>query len=537
VLKNKRLNTKKTAFKTCLYLLSSLMAFAVTGSHNAAAMPDPAARVVAPEFDTALAWLNVDRPLSMQELRGKVVILDFWTYGCINCIHIIPDLEKLEHKYGNKLAIIGVHSPKFDNEKNLATLRNIVIRYNLKHPVINDVELTLWDRYGVRAWPTLVIIDPEGYVAGGVSGEGHYDLLDRAVGNLIATHESLINTRPLPLALEADKRAPSLLAAPGKIAISDKLIAISDTSNHRIIITGHDGNTIKIYGGKNAGFNDGDAETARFRSPQGLAFSEDGLYVADTGNHSIRYIDLKSTLVRTVAGTGQQGGFNTPVTAELLESSLRSPWDLAYADKMLYIAMAGSHQIWRLNTITNTLRVFAGSGQEGIIDGRLRDAAFGQPSGLSIIDHWLYIADAEGSAVRRINLDKRYVETLIGVGLFAFGDKDGDFNAARLQHALGIAALDSTHILITDTYNHKLKLLDLNSRTIQTLAGVDRVDNNNHPENNALLNEPGGLAVYQNKILIADTNNHRIVQFHLDNTQLREWTIKFPAITRMSSLQ
>lgn len=476
------------------------------------------------EFDPDLPWLNVKRPLTLDDLKGKVVILDFWTYGCINCIHVLEDLRKLEEKYSDQLAVIGVHSPKFDNEKNLDTLRSIIVRYDIEHPVVNDVDFSIGHYYGMRAWPTQVVIDPQGDVVGSIKGEGHYALLDRVVAKLIGKHQAVIKSEPLPMALEKDRVNHSILAAPGKVAVSDRYVAISDTLHHRVILARHDGKIEKTFGSEISGFTDGAASESRFYSPQGLAFGGSGLFVADTGNHAIRYIDLSTDQVMTVAGGGEDkiqrfGEFDA------LSIALRSPWGVTLRDSDLYIAMAGLHQIWRLDVKAGKLKSFAGSGLEGIRDGSLVTARFSQPSGLSLVGDWLYVADAEDSAVRRISLDKGRVETLVGTGLFDFGDRDGSFEDAELQHVLGVAAAESSQILIADTYNHKLKLLNVDKRVVRTLAGTGQPGRGEGEGLRAQMNEPGGLAVLGKRVLIADTNNHRIMQYDLESEELTEWKL------------
>jgi DNA-binding beta-propeller fold protein YncE len=305
-------------------------------------------------------------------------------------------------------------------------------------------------------------------------------------------------------------------------------VAISGTLHHRIILADHNGKIRHIYGGMAAGLKDGTAAEARFSSPQGLAYTEHGLYVADTANHAIRFIDFNTQSVKTVAGNGKQGEY-VRGEHDALDISLRSPWDIAYAPPMLYIAMAGSHQIWRLNTQTNRIAPYAGSGYEDILDGPLDAAAFSQPSGLSLMGDWLYVADAEDSAVRRIHLRERRVETLVGQGLFDFGDKDGAFGQALLQHVLGVAALDDNRIAIADTYNHKIKLLDLNRHTVSTWIGTGKPGKNKDMINDAksvMLNEPGGLTIYKNGLYITDTNNHRILHYDMNAATLREWPLK-----------
>ncbi len=476
------------------------------------------------EFHQNMPWLNVSRPLSMDELRGKVVILDFWTYGCINCIHVLEDLKKLEQKYRPYLAVIGVHTPKFDREKELKALRQIVVRYDVEHPVLNDVEYLVARHYGMRAWPTQVVIDPRGEPLGKVTGEGNLDILDKAIAGLLEKYQEELSDAPLPLALEKEKFQRSLLAAPGKLAVSKNYVAISDTLHHRIILADRYGKILRIFGGLEPGANDGAAKDARFSSPQGIVIGEEQkIFVADTGNHLIRELNIESGLVKTIAG---DGSLNQPRHGRFsaLEVGLRSPWALALQERQLYIAMAGSHQIWRLNLSIGELSDYAGSGREGLKDGALPVSQFSQPSGLSIGGHWLYVADAEDSAVRRIHLQDEFVETLTGKGLFDFGDKDGDFADAELQHVLGISAIDDKKVVIADTYNHKLKLLDLQKRTVSTLrhGKAPEIDGG---DSMITMSEPGGLAAYKDLILVADTNNNRILQYDLKTNILKEWTL------------
>ncbi len=501
-----------------LLLCLSLMACSDEQASPAGATDDnPVSTVSSAEFAPGLSWLNVERALTFADMKGKVVVLDFWTYGCINCIHVLADLKKLEEKYGNQLLVIGVHTPKFENEKNLETVRNIIVRYDIEHPVVNDVEYSLAKQYGMRAWPTRVVIDPTGKALGKLTGEGHYELFDDIIAKLLEEHKAIINSNPVPLQLEKEHLASTLLAAPGKIAVSDRYVAISDTLHHRVILADHQGKILQIFGGPEPGSHDGNAADSRFNSPQGLAFTKKGLYVADTGNHLIRYIDLVSASVTTIVGNGKLERFRAGVfNAEHV--GLASPWGLAVDDSRLYIAMAGSHQVWVFDAITGTVSIYAGSGDEGIADGDLHTATFSQPSGLSVSGDWLYIADAEASAIRRIDLKNEVVETIVGTGLFDFGDVDGEFQRARLQHVLGVAAYDHNKLYITDTYNHKLKLLDLQNKQVKSL-----IDNGTIP-----LNEPGGLAVFGNAILIADTNNHQIVFYDLASGNAKKWPLAFP---------
>src|SRR5215212_3675646 len=232
-------------------------------------------KVRAPEITGGRGWLNTDKPLSIATLKGKIVLLDFWTYGCINCIHIIPDLKKLEAKYANQLVVIGVHSAKFENEKETENIRRIVLRYEIEHPVYNDSEFAVWQRYGVRAWPTQVLIDPAGYIVGGVSGEGNYEVIDQTIAKLTEDFRKRgeLNEQPLKVVLERAKIGDLPLAFPGKVladAATDRLF-IADSNHNRIVITKLDGSLIDVVGTGEAGEADGAFDKASFYRPQGLA--------------------------------------------------------------------------------------------------------------------------------------------------------------------------------------------------------------------------------------------------------------------------
>ena len=478
-------------------------------------------RPAAIDFPKDLAWLNVSRPLSLDDLRGRVVILDFWTYGCINCMHVLDDLRRLEKKYGDDLVVIGVHTPKFDNEKNIDTLRRIVVRYGIEHPVVNDRESILARLYGMRAWPTQYVIDIKGRVLGKVEGEDNFEVLDRVVGELLAERDGEGPTTRLPLKPEKAFFAGSLLAAPGKVAVGAGRVAVADTLHNRIIVAATDGKIARIVGDGKAGLVDGEPDEARFDAPQGLAFGDGVLYVADTGNHAIRRIDLADGSVETIAGNGRMGSRGLAIFGAT-STGLRSPWALALQGDHLYIAMAGDHQIWRLDLDRGKIRPWAGNGRESIEDGEIRAASFSQPSGLALRKGHLYVADAEASAVRRIDIEKERVETLVGKGLFDFGDVDGDFDRARLQHVLGIAAGNDDELYVADTYNHKLKRLDLKKHRVTTVASTGRPGRGS----GGALNEPGGLAVLDGDILIADTNNNRIMRYDPEKRELSEWVLR-----------
>jgi thiol-disulfide isomerase/thioredoxin len=468
-------------------------------------------RVRAPELAGGKGWLNTDKPLSLAALKGKIVLLDFWTYGCVNCIHIIPDLKRLEAKYPNNLVVIGVHSAKFDNEKETENIRRIILRYEIEHPVVNDADFKIWNSYGVGAWPTQVLIDPAGYVVGAVSGEGNYEVIDEAIAKTIEEFRKRgeLNEQPLSLALERARVGDLPLAFPGKILADESgdRLFIADSNHNRIVITRLDGTLIETIGTGERGFQDGSFEQARFYRPQGMALDRDLLYVADTENHAIRRVDLKKRTVETVAGTGKQGFPDHIGTARA--TPLNSPWDLQLVGKSLYIAMAGSHQIWGYDISAREVFAFAGSGREERVDGDLSKAGFAQPSGLTSDGKTLYVADSESNIIRAVTLapPNATVRTLVGGDLFDFGDRDGQGDDVRLQHPLGLALWDGK-ILIADTYNHKIKLLDPKARTVESLFGTGRPGQQDGARPSFY--EPGGLSIARARLYIADTNNHAI---------------------------
>lgn len=465
--------------------------------------------VRAPELMGGTGWLNTDSPIYIKDLKGKIVLLDFWTYCCINCMHVIPDLKRLEAKYPNELVVIGVHSAKFTNEKDSDNIRQAILRYGIEHPVVNDSEFRIWRSYGIKSWPTLVLINPEGYIAGVVSGEGHYELLDKVIEALIAEYsgKGKMDTTPLELVLEKHKEPDTTLSFPGKILASPDGLFISDSNHNRIVIADLDGNVSDVIGSGEAGASDGEFETASFNKPQGMSLSGKYLFVADTGNHLIRRCDLEKRTVETIAGTGQQArGFGDGGRASL--TPLSSPWDVLAIEDKLYIAMAGPHQIWVMDLKENHIRVHAGSGAEGRIDGPLMRSALAQPSGLATDGKRLFVADSEISSIRSVDLDEDgQVETIVGLDLFEFGDRDGQGKSVRLQHPLGVL-FHEDKLYVADTYNHKIKIIDPKKKTSETFLGSGQPGNNDGPS--PQFYEPSGLAISGDKLYIADTNNHSI---------------------------
>ncbi len=483
-------------------------------------------RIRAPELDGGLAWLNVERPLSMRELRGSVVLLDFWTYCCINCMHVLPTLREIEHRYRREpLVVIGVHSGKFTAERDPDRIREAIGRYGVEHPVIVDDDMAIWSAYAIRSWPTLVVVRPDGTIAAVAPGEPELDILDNFIRNELDDAKELGTLAAKPPRIDVIRPVShSPLCYPGKVAcLPDGRIAISDSGHHRVLVCEANGQVVDTVGSGLRGYADGPLEQAAFDDPQGCCWYRGALYVADARNHAIRRVDFFREEVSTVAGLGLLGLSLPEGRCRATEVPLRSPWDLCLVGSVIYIAMAGSHQIWRYWPETGEIEIYAGTGVEALLDGGVAKSAWAQPSGLAEHDGVLYVADSETSAVRAINLADGMVSTLVGQGLFDFGDEEGIAKDAMLQHCLGVCAIDGG-LLIADTYNGKLKRLRWASSEGHTI----------HTELSDL-NEPGSVAAaHDGSVLIADTNAHRVLRWRAG--KLRELDVRGAAEPQRGTL-
>ena len=437
---------------------------------------------------------------------------------------MLPQLRKLERRYAEELAVVSVHSPKFPTERETPALRQAVLRLRIEHPVLNDRDFAYWRRFGARAWPTLYFVDPRGNVIGRHEGELTAEAVEPLLDDWIAQYrrEGALDSGALPLerAPAEAGAAPAALSFPGKVHYdaADDLLFIADSNHDRIIAARLDGTVEQVVGGSAAGFADGAPETARFDQPQGMAVADDvngrALFVADLENHAIRRIDLETWQTTTVAGTGEQARtYPQPRAAD--GAPLNSPWDLAAGDDgALYIAMAGFHQLWTLDLRAGTIGPWAGSMREGIEDGPRASAELAQPSGLSVGRGGVAFADSESNAVRLAHPGEGgRVETLIGSGLFDFGDADGAQGVARLQHPLDVAWLPAAdgepELFVADTFNHKIKQVYPRTQQVRTVCGG--LGDAGGGLAAARFNEPAGLCAGPGRTLIvADTNNHRV---------------------------
>ena len=433
-------------------------------------------------------------------------------------MHIFPQLRKLERKYADELMVIGVHSAKFPNEKDKENLYQAVKRYELEHPVVNDAEFQVWQEYACRAWPTLMFIDPAGKVIGKHEGELPYEDFDRLLGRMVAEFDGqgLLNRQPVAYARQQEPE--TALSFPGKVLADGEgnRLFIADSNHNRIVVTSLEGSVKAVIGSGAEGLADGDLASARLNHPQGMALVGEMLYVADTENHAIRQVDLAQGKVATIAGNGNQGHRRSGIEPGR-SAELNSPWDLVHHQGSLYIAMAGCHQLWRMNLADGMVGPYAGSGAESITDGALDRATLAQPSGITTDGDRLYFADSETSSIRSAELDPNgKVRTIVGLDLFVFGDTDGEAHLVRLQHPLGIVHQDGA-LYITDTYNHKVKEIMPVTRKARTLLGAGTAGSRNGPGLEATFAEPSGLSIANGKLYIADTNNHQIRVADLDS--------------------
>ncbi|RFU87118.1 alkyl hydroperoxide reductase [Streptomyces triticagri] len=470
------------------------------------------ARVRAPELVGRGGWLNTGgQDYTLADLRGRIVVVDFWTFCCVNCLHVLDELRELEEKHRDTVVVIGVHSPKFVHEADHRAVVDAVERYGVAHPVLDDPDLETWKQYAVRAWPTLVVIDPEGYIVAQHAGEGHAHAIEKLVEELAAEHSAKGTLRRGDGPYVPPELVATDLRFPGKaLQLPSGGFLVSDSTRHQLVELGADGESVvRRVGSGRRGFG-----ADEFSEPQGLVLlPEDApgglggrVIVADTVNHALRAYDPESGSVETVAGTGRQWWQGSPTSGPALEVDLSSPWDVAWFDGLVWIAMAGVHQLWTYDPETGTVAVAAGTTNEGLVDGPAAEAWFAQPSGLAAAGDRLWIADSETSALRWIDHD-RIVHTAVGSGLFDFGHRDGEAGQALLQHPLGVTALPDGSVAVSDTYNHALRRYDPATDRVTTLA-TD-------------LREPSDAVLAGTNLVVVESARHRLTRLRLPEEAVR----------------
>lgn len=454
----------------------------------------------APEFPDGLDWFNVDARVRLTQQLGRVVLLNFCTFSAIWCRQILADLDYLGNKYRNDLVILGIHTPRYPGEAKAWHLRQSINKFHVKHPILHDPGLKLWHAYGLKKLPAQVLIDRDGYIVGSFSGGGTRDRLEQVI-RYQCSKSGRIPLQAMPT-FRAGRvaHATGVLSFPGRLVVSDSKLFIADSGHNRILVTSHSGVVLRQYGSAAEGLVDGNGASAAFNNPQGMVLVDDFLYVADTGNHAIRRIHVRTDDVDTIAGNGRPGTVGPQLPADPVSCCLNSPMDVAIKDGELFIAMTGVNQIWRLSLVTNRIEVFSGKAEAGLVDGPPGRAAFAQPSGLTVVGQQLYVVDSDAAAVRAVDLATGSVATLVGSELFGFGNRDGTGRAASLQYPQDIKAVPRQKTLwIADTYNNSIRKIGLDTRAVSSLAMDQR------------LFEPGGLAFHGDTLYIANTNAHEIL--------------------------
>lgn len=485
----------------------------------------------APDFPEDLEWLNTPRPLTLDDLRGKVVVLEFWTYGCIACVHEIPKLNMLAQAYPQELVIVGVHSAKYPHESQSDNILQFLERYQIEFPVINDNDHIVAKSFRANVWPSYIIITPTGKILTGMAGSMRYDEWYQLIEKIVAEFEERALMDPQRQGLEFGLVAApeTLLRFPGAVLADEEeqRLFIVDSYHNRILISDLSGLLLDVIGSGSSGQQDGDYASASFFYPQGIALADEHtLYVADSENHLLRRVDLLNRRVETAAGVGER----IYLAAEqgiALEARLNSPWDVLFLNGQVFIAMAGQHQLWVYNPAAQTVALHAGSGLESFHDAPLQSAGLSQPMALTTDGETIYFADSENNAIRQADIDPTgEVVTIAGLGFWAIGDQDGDNQQALLQRPIGIAYHDG-QLYFSDTYNNKIKIIDLENRQTRSFLGTgssawrDGV--------NPSFFEPAGLSIAGDKLYIADSNNHAVRVVDLATNEASTLVLRDPA--------
>ncbi|MEZ4428364.1 MAG: redoxin domain-containing protein [Nannocystaceae bacterium] len=469
----------------------------------------------APELEPALRWLNCAKPLSLAQLRGQVVLLDFWTCSSVHCIHSRAVLRELERRFrGQPFVILGVHTAKYPAEQHPARVEEAIERHGIEYPVVVDDHMQIWNRYAIRSWPTVVLIHPDGSIADAAPGEAELPALDKAIRETLqdARARGVLAERPFDFHVTLP-RPTGALRFPGKAALcGDGRVAIADSGHHRVLVYRADGSVAACIGTGEPGFSDGPLATARLNDPQGLTWEGDHLWICDARNHAIRLADLERGELTTVVGTGTMGRKPLRGVTPARQRPLRSPWDLVFHEGKLYVAMAGSHQIALVDLCLPrgepTIQPLSGSGVPGLVDGGPSEAAFAQPSGLSLSGDKIIVVDSDSSAVRCVSLETGACTTLAGRGLFEYGLVDGDLARARFQRPIGVAVARDGAIFVADTYNDCVREIDREAGTARTLYAGD---------GEGSLREPSDVVVTAGgDLIVVDTGHHRLVRLGRD---------------------
>ncbi|MDY7100232.1 MAG: redoxin domain-containing protein [Actinomycetota bacterium] len=468
----------------------------------------------APELVGSGGWINTE-PLSLDALRGKVVVLFFWAAGNALCHGDLEELRELSDRYPDELVVVGVHSPKFPGEGDHRRLTAELVRLGITGPVLDDPDMVTWQQYGVQGWPYYVVVDPRGRVEGAIAGEDQLGLLTQVVRDLITEqgHLGTLDRTPLPTT-PADP-PPGSLAFPQRVALDRHgRMAVADTAHDRVLVASLDVDPDPA----------GSDPVARIthvvrglRRPRGARLVGDTLLICDTGRNRIGRIDLSERPdADELADIDDAGIAHLRLRhADVIAYDIPQPWDLLCDfDGSVVVASAAGHQLWRIPTIGDP-GVVCGTGVAGLADGKAVNADLGQPSGLTRFPGAVVFVDAETSALRRLTNEGRVV-TLAGAGLFDWGRRDGRRSRALLQHPEGVVASPRGDVAyIADTYNDAIRFWRGKRVGTLEIEGLAR---------------PGGLDVLSDgRLVVADTFHHRIVVVDPYELSVRE--VHFERIT------
>jgi len=467
---------------------------------------------LAPELDASLSWMNVT-PLRLAAMRGHPVVLLFWNSSSAHCYNALQSTAQLAARFRGSVFFVAVHVPKFDFERDGSNALEVMHRKGAVLPLANDADWATWQHYEVGAWPTAILIDPEGKIRQTFIGDREIDGMAQVLDVLSDEYfdRSPGIAEPPRLTAPAQHNA---LSGPGGLAVSANRLYVADTGHHRILECTHDGRVLRRIGNGNRDFVDGLADTSGFNNPRGLLLSQDRLYVADSGNHALRRIDTRTGEVDTLIGNGHFGDPAPGALREALDSPLDRPFGLAILDNAIFISNASGHQVWAMEMGTRKLRCLSGAGTLGTEDGAADVATFAQPTGLAVVGDQLFVADAASSALRSIRIVDGSVRTVFGRGLFEFGLKDGGARQAHMQHPTALASIGANQGLwIADSGNGFLRKFLIRNQALSTVTLP------------TALKQPSALASWQNQVWIADATTHLVWRYDADSGELHRLPI------------
>jgi len=461
-------------------------------------------------------WLNVIEPLKNSDIKGKIVILHFWSYSCISCIESIEKLKELDESNPNSFAIIGVHNPIFENEKNYNSVKKAVIRHEISYPVINDSDLSLAKKFNVNNNPSFLIFGLNGKMIEKYIGGNSIDELLEQAQKLASKNKFSINHSKLPIVLEKNITIGNILTSPTKIIYVEKfsyknrenpVLIVANSGQNSILVVNLAGEIILKIGNGLRGLVDGNITDARFSYPQGILYDDKNLYVADTGNNSIRLVDFENNKVQTIIGSGEGGEIIEIKKIEAKNVDLSAPTDLEFfPDKSsIAISNSGTNQILSFDVKNKNLSILAGNGDSGEDDGIYPENSLAQTADMSVYGGKLYFVDTKTSSLRVLNKD--------GVLKTLYSNKISSNSPKKLQNPKSLI-VDDTGAYISDSFNHIIRKYDFTSQQLNTLFGSSRGEDVGIKTE---FDEPNGLVSIIDKLYVVDANNSRVLAVNRAN--------------------